>query len=233
MQTNRARRLLGAVVLGVGLTLTGCGTQSGTAPAEPAAPSPPGADPSEPWFKVRADELATGAPSSPGATPELPFGYELKPRPGESLPPPPADCADGEGMLVRAGMVEAATGLRALGLRLVNCGDTPHTVDGYPDVRVLDDERQPLDVAVHDGPRAVTGGDEPGPRPVTLRPGEEARAAVYWRNTYDDTTRLPVHGTHLDVAPAPGDPWQTVTPDGGLDLGSTGKLALSPWKPAA
>ncbi|MEU4212437.1 DUF4232 domain-containing protein [Streptomyces sp. NPDC026206] len=40
-------------------------------------------------------------------------------------------------------------------LRLVNCGGAPRTVNGYPRVRVLGEQGQPLDVAAHNDVNAV------------------------------------------------------------------------------
>ncbi|MGA4838758.1 DUF4232 domain-containing protein [Streptomyces sp. G45] len=67
---------------------------------------------------------------------------------------------------------------------------------------------------------------------MTLRRGESATAVVVWRNTYTDTTKAPVKGEHLKVVPVPGGPARTVTPYGGVDLGSTGRLGVTAWRKA-
>ncbi|WP_229068227.1 DUF4232 domain-containing protein [Actinoplanes sp. DH11] len=126
------------------------------------------------------------------------------------------------------GDTSAAMGLRSSGLILENCGTAPLRVEGYPEITPLDEEMAELDVEVLRGVQEITGAlphlDAP-PRPVELDPGDQAAAAVVWRNTYDDTRNLPVTvhcfraGTRL------------VTPDSPLDLGSTGRVGVSPWQP--
>ena len=66
------------------------------------------------------------------------------------------------------------------------------------------------------------------PQRVTAAPGERFAAVVVWRNTVADVTP-PVTARYLDVALEPGRSAQRVRPDGGLDLGTTGRLAVSPW----
>jgi hypothetical protein len=65
-------------------------------------------------------------------------------------------------------------GLRALGIRLTNCGTRDYTASGYPVARVLDADRQPLGITVGNGSAPVSAPDsyDVPPRPVTLRPGE-------------------------------------------------------------
>ena len=132
---------------------------------------------------------------------------------------------------VEAGRAEAALGLRVLGLTLVNgCAD-PVTLNGYPVVRLLDEAHQPLNVDVLDGITAiVTLPRFAGPpQEFTVAPGATAAAVAVWRNTYTDPSEPPVRGTHLGVAPRPGDAEQLVTPEGPIDLGSTGRIGISPW----
>ncbi|MDR7326880.1 MULTISPECIES: DUF4232 domain-containing protein [Catenuloplanes] len=147
-------------------------------------------------------------------------------------PPSPAATCGPEGVRLELAERDAAMGLRALGVWLVNCGTVDYRVDGYPDVAPLGAEREPLDVRVLDGVTEIAGAlprrSDP-PRPVVVRPGERASAIVVWRNTYDDTRRPPVVVSHLAVAPAAGRPATVLGPDGGLDLGSTGRLGVSPW----
>ncbi len=63
-----------------------------------------------------------------------------------------------------------------------------------------------------------------------MPPGGTAKARVLWRNTVTDGDA--VAATYLSVAPAPGAPEQLVTPDGGIDLGTTGRLAVNAWTDA-
>ncbi|MEE6259394.1 DUF4232 domain-containing protein [Plantactinospora sonchi] len=153
------------------------------------------------------------------------------PEPTVTASPTPT-CADG--FLVSAGEVSAAAGLRALGIELRNCGTAPYQVQGFPVVRMLDEQRQPLDVTVGNGSSPVSAPDsyDVPPRPVVLAPGEVARTRVLWRNTVAETTRPPVNGSYLQISPAPGAPAQLVAPDGGIDLGTTGRLAVNAWLPA-
>ena len=137
------------------------------------------------------------------------------------------------GVLVRTDGGDAAMGLRVLGISLENCGSAPYRVHGYPAVRALDEKRAVLPVRALRGITDITIAipDHTGaPRPVTLQPGEHARAVVVWRNTYDDPTHPPVEARFLQVAPAAGRPAQILAPQSGLDLGSTGRLGVSPWR---
>ncbi|MEJ3747596.1 DUF4232 domain-containing protein [Actinomycetes bacterium KLBMP 9797] len=135
------------------------------------------------------------------------------------------------GVTLTAGQVEAAMGLRALRVEMTNCGSQPYTANGYPTLRVLDADREPLDVTVAEGTAlisSITGFDGP-PRPVALAPGARAAAVVVWRNTVADATAPAITGAHLEMAPVAGQPAQVLSPDGGVDLGTTGTLATSPW----
>ncbi|WP_370423467.1 DUF4232 domain-containing protein [Streptomyces sp. QH1-20] len=139
---------------------------------------------------------------------------------------PPEPCVE-----IGAGPVDGAMGLRSLTLEMVNCGARPYTVKGSPVVRVLDGDRERIDVTVTEGPSSVTTTGDATPPAVTLRPGEKAVAALLWRNTATDPAGAAVRATYLQVAPADGEPWQTVKPASGIDLGTTGKVGVSPWKP--
>ncbi|MGX7826424.1 DUF4232 domain-containing protein [Actinokineospora sp. 24-640] len=154
------------------------------------------------------------------------------------VPPPPAppptstatDCPE-SGAVISVGEVDSAMGLRALGILVTNCGTDDYTVNGYPAVQVLDADRQPLDVTVGNGSAPVSSPDsyDVPPRPVTLRPGEHATARVLWRNTVTDPTVPATEGHYLGIAPMPGESPQIVAPGGGIDLGTTGRLAVNPW----
>ncbi|MFI0737488.1 DUF4232 domain-containing protein [Streptomyces sp. NPDC021100] len=163
--------------------------------------------------------------------PRTPSGGPSRTTP--AVPGPSAAACPHDGLRVTAEPVDGAMGLRSMGVRLDNCGTVPRTVEGHPRLRVLGEKGETLDVAVHDDLTAVahSGVPDTPARPVTLRPGAAAVAVVLWRNTYDDTRRPPLLGRHLEVTPGPGVRAQTVAPEGGLDLGSTGKLAVGAWKP--
>lgn len=143
----------------------------------------------------------------------------------------PTPVCPASGVLITPGQVEAAMGLRVLHLEMVNCGTRSFTVEGYPELRVLDAGHRVLDVHIGRGSSGISRieqFDRP-PRRVRLTPGDRARAFLTWRNTVTLSTEPAVHGAHLRIAPAAGAPAQTVTPDGGVDLGTTGRLGMSPW----
>jgi hypothetical protein len=154
------------------------------------------------------------------------------------VPPPPTPaptstavvCPE-SGVAITAGEVDSAMGLRALGIRLTNCGTLDYTANGYPVVRVLDADRHPLDITVGNGSAPISAPDsyDVPPRPVTLRPGEQVTARVLWRNTVTDSTMPATDGHYLEIASAVGEPPQIVAPRGGIDLGTTGRLAVNPW----
>jgi hypothetical protein len=123
-------------------------------------------------------------------------------------------------------------GLRVLGITLVNCGARTYRLNGYPAVRSLDEDRRVLKVRVLHGAREIIGSAMPWdgpPKQVVLKPGQQAGAAVVWRNTYNDIRKPPVTVRFLDVAPLAGRPSQIIEPNGGLDLGSTGRIGVSAW----
>lgn len=147
-----------------------------------------------------------------------------------SSPPERPVCPTG-GVRVTAGPVNAAMGLRDMALTLRNCGTRTYRVEGYPLLRLLDQDQQPVTgVSVVQGHHDVssTGSDDP-PRPVVLRPGETATANVTWRNTvtgFQSPTDVP----YLTVRAKPGGLELLLAPEGGVDLGTTGKLGVGPWQ---
>jgi hypothetical protein len=157
------------------------------------------------------------------------------PNPGIALTPPVTATAvpgcPSAGVTLTAGPIDAAMGLRAMRVDLVNCGTEPYTVQGYPAVRVLDDQRRPLGVPVLEGTAAISRIErfEGRPQRVTAAPGGRLAAVVVWRNTVTDASVPAVTGRHLEVVPGGGQPAQTLTPEGGIDLGTTGRLAVSRW----
>ncbi|GAB2918444.1 DUF4232 domain-containing protein [Streptomyces heilongjiangensis] len=170
---------------------------------------------------VHADELPGAVPPDPRA------------RPTEAPSADPADACPSSGVRMLPGPVEAAMGLRAMTLTLTDCGSEPYTVNGYPSVRVLDGDRDPVDVRVLRGPEDITTGvPDPGPHEVTLRPGESATASLVWRNTVTEADVPAVDAPCLRVATARGRPAQVLAPDGGIDLGTTGRLGTGAWTKA-
>ncbi|MFD5269464.1 DUF4232 domain-containing protein [Streptomyces sp. NPDC058335] len=151
--------------------------------------------------------------------------------PADEAPAEAGDCP-ASGVRVFADEGDAAMGLRVVGLHLHNCGTRDYSVNGYPLLELLDDNREPVDgVEILKGSGEITTGAGPdeAPQPVTLKPGETALASLVWRNTTDFGT--PVNVPYVRVRAKEGADPVVVTP--GLDLGTTGKLGVRPWKRAA
>ncbi|MFE2291239.1 DUF4232 domain-containing protein [Streptomyces sp. NPDC059452] len=174
---------------------------------------------------VRAEALPPGAPPVTQAK-----VFRVTKVPASEAPADPGTCP-ASGIRVSADQGDAAMGLRVVGLHLENCGTRDYTVHGYPLLKLLDSGLKPIDgVKILEGSGEITTGagpDEP-PRPVTLGPGEAATAGLVWRNTTESGT--PVNVPHVQVRAKAGAEPVTVTPN--LDLGTTGKLGVRPWKKA-
>lgn len=133
------------------------------------------------------------------------------------------------GIRVTADEVDAAMGLRAMGLHLTNCGTAAYRVNGYPQLQFLDVDRSPVPgIQVLQGTDRIATGVVPDapPRPVTLQPGESASATLAWRNTTGSGD--PVNVPYLRVTAQAGAPAVTVTPE--LDLGTTAAIGASAWR---
>jgi hypothetical protein len=175
---------------------------------------------------------ARPASSSTSEPPAFPSGPVLSP-PGQATPSATTVTCPPEGVRLEVEQGEAAMGLRVLGITLVNCGARTYRLNGYPAVRSLDGDRKALKVRVLHGVKEIVGSGMPWdgpPKPVVLKPGQQAGTAVAWRNTYDDIREPPVTVRFLDIAPLAGRPSQVIDPPGGLDLGSTGRMGVSAWR---
>ncbi|MFG2297117.1 DUF4232 domain-containing protein [Streptomyces sp. NPDC048603] len=207
--TRRIAVGLAGTVL-VATAVTGCDT----APPPERAPGPTAALPlPSQGGIVSADPLPTDTPT---ATP-----------PDTACPP--------DGILLREGTGDAAMGLRVEDIELFNCGTAPYELDGYPDIRLLDAQKSPVQVQVGHGSNGIstgTGFDDP-PRKLVLQPNQSASFGLLWRNLVTDSTVPATEGRHLDVQPRPGAPRQTLTLTRPIDLGNTGKLGLGPWRESA
>jgi hypothetical protein len=144
--------------------------------------------------------------------------------------PTEAGACPPSGVRVYAGDVDAAMGLRVVGLVLMNCGTRVYHLNGYPQLQLFDERHEPVDgVEILHGGNAIaldTGADGE-PQPLSLKPGESADAELVWRNT----TGLgsdPVNAPYVRVVAQAGAAAVMVTPE--LDLGTTGKLGIGPWK---
>jgi hypothetical protein len=129
-------------------------------------------------------------------------------------------------VLVTAGPVDGALGMRAVTLRVTNCGQASYRVAGYPYVGVLDGSGRPVRVSVI---RGTPPGDpvvDPGPRTTVLRRGQSAQAALLWRLLVEAGDAESVTGP-LTVDPGAGQDRQTVPLS--LDLGTTRTLTVTAW----
>ncbi|MET8349725.1 MULTISPECIES: DUF4232 domain-containing protein [unclassified Micromonospora] len=170
------------------------------------------------------------AGDGPSPPPAVTNGRPGAPSPTASVDPL-AGCPE-SGVRIRSTGSDAAMGLRALGLELVNCGDRPYRIKGYPAPRVLDEDRKLIILRVLPGAKGITSGFDQPPREVTLQTGERATAAVLWRNLVTDSKVVATNGEYLRVAPAAGQPAEDVDPDGPIDVGNTGRIGVSAWKKA-
>ncbi|MFB7666644.1 DUF4232 domain-containing protein [Kitasatospora sp. NPDC056138] len=239
--TARTRRnSLAAVclLLSAAGPLTACGSTSaaatgsaagGPAPAAsaPAVPGPSasGATATAPLPpRVHADTLGVPYGAAPSVSTATAATTATTATATATAEPCPAS-----GVVLRAGEPDAAMGLRAMTVELTNCGTRPYALNGYPTVRVLDDRREPFDIAVSHGASAIAVIDrfDAGPTPLTLKPGERAVFGLTWRNTVTDVNSAPVNGSYLEITPRPGDRAQSIAIL--IDLGTTGKLGISAW----
>ncbi|MET9627407.1 DUF4232 domain-containing protein [Lentzea sp. NPDC006480] len=138
------------------------------------------------------------------------------------------------GLQFRMTTGDSAMGLRIRGIEVLNCGTEPLELNGYPQVKLFDEDRQQLDVQVLDGSGGISrvdGFDDP-PQPIVVQPGESAKSAFMWKNT-NTSIDPPQLARHADFAAAPGGTFQPLlTSDGRdlyIDLGSTGRIGVRAW----
>ncbi|SDT57028.1 DUF4232 domain-containing protein [Actinoplanes derwentensis] len=163
-----------------------------------------------------ADEPGTGrrsAPPVPGVSASVTVVRPAVPR-----------CV--QGARIALSETEGAMGLRATGIELYNCGKKSFTVDGYPVLDVLGEDRAELDVQTLHGVEKVHQVEQwiVSPKRITVRPGESARALLLWRNLTTDKVET---GAFVSIAAAEGQPRHVLAEV--VDVGSTGKVAVSPW----
>ncbi len=169
---------------------------------------------------------------APGASPVTTVKVaEVRKVPAAEAPTQEGVCP-ASGIRVTADDGDAAMGLRVVGLRLENCGTKDYTLDGYPLLTLLREDREPVEgVRILHGGAAVTTGtglDDP-PRALTLEPGESAVSGLVWRNT-TEAGRDPVNVPYVRIRAKSGAAPVTITPR--LDLGTTGKLGVGAWQRA-
>jgi hypothetical protein len=176
--------------------------------------------------------LLLTACAAPGTVPESETGRPVPVQPAPpvstSATPPLPEPRCVNGLHVSVGEADAASGLRAVGIELTNCGTKPYQIEGYPDLAVLDEDREPLDVRVlHDvGEVTALPPWEVQPERETIAPGESVTALLVWRNLTTDAETVAV-GEFVRVAAAAGDPRHVLPLH--VDAGNTGKVAISPW----
>lgn len=139
------------------------------------------------------------------------------------------------GLRFTSGFTNAAMGLRVMSVEVVNCGTQPVVLNGYPQVKLLDEQWRQLAVEITNGSGGIASVDgfDDAPQPITVQPGERARSAFLWRNT-NTSIDPPQVGSHADIAAAPGGTWQSLLSaspeeDISIDLGSTGRLGVRAW----
>lgn len=173
-----------------------------------------------------------GCGDAPGTSPAgvLPTG-PASPRADSVWPPSTVrDSCPESGVLMWADEPSAATGLRSMSIALYNCGDRPRTLKGYPVIKFLDADDEPIDVAVGHGSASVArveSFDRP-PERFDLAPGELASAGVLWRNLATADPKRAVTVGALQVTPDPAMRAERVS-GVSVDLGTTRTVGVGPW----
>ncbi|MEU5524831.1 DUF4232 domain-containing protein [Streptomyces sp. NPDC047860] len=175
------------------------------------------------WGTLRLSESAAGSRNVSGVR-----IAKVRSVPADEAPYTHGPCPE-SGLRVYADDGDAAMGLRVVSVHVGNCGTRPYALHGYPEVRLYDEEHEPVEGVriLRDGSSVAgaTGADGPA-LPIVVGPGESAWAGLVWRNTVQAGT--PVHAPYARVRVKSGADRVMVVPE--LDLGTTGKLAVGPWK---
>ncbi|MFI8347450.1 DUF4232 domain-containing protein [Streptomyces sp. NPDC085596] len=148
--------------------------------------------------------------------------------PSAEAPAPGGPCP-ATGVRVYADQGDAAMGLRMVGLHLENCGKEPYTLDGRPELEIIDADHKPVGgiQVLPSAQVAQLGGPPDVVRSLTLRPGERALSGIVWRNTVEAFGGA-VNAPYLRVRAKAGAAPVMVTPE--LDLGTTGRLGVEAWR---
>lgn len=166
---------------------------------------------------------AAGVPSV-GALPDP--GADGEPVPSRDAGAPPRDpawCSAEDTTLMFDGP-DAATGHRILVVRVVNGGDAPCVLEGYPDIAFADQNGHLLDVELTHGSSFMR--QDAGPTAITLEPGAWASSGIGWNanSTHNELVAAEVYS-----ALVPGDErhaWPPWTP---LDIVPGTSVAVSAW----
>ncbi|MGW3338836.1 DUF4232 domain-containing protein [Streptomyces sp. NPDC001009] len=143
--------------------------------------------------------------------------------------PAPGGPCPASGVRVYADEGDAAMGLRVVGLHLQNCGKEPYTLDGRPELEIIDGDHERVEgvEVLPSAQVAQLGGPPDVARPLTLRPGERALSGIVWRNRVEAFGGA-VNAPYLRVRAKAGAAPVMVTPE--LDLGTTGRLGVQVWR---
>lgn len=175
--------------------------------------------------RVVMDEL----PSRPSGAAHVRIG-KVRSVPADEAPSDKGTCPS-SGVRVYADDGDAAMGLRVVSLHLENCGTRTHRLNGYPQLQLLDEGHKPVNGVkiLHGGSAIAAGTGADGvPQPLDLKPGERAYAGLVWRNTVTASVDDPVNVPYVRAWEKPGAAPVMVIPE--LDLGTTGKIGVGPWK---
>lgn len=166
-------------------------------------------------------------PTPTRTAPPAPAAPAPSPSASASVPVQQAEGCPASGLRFVTDEGDAAMGLRAMGLDVVNCGDRARELDGYPAITVLDGSGAPFpEVRTVEGTDKVfMAPEDPGPQRLTLAPGESAHASLYWRMHAED-------GVYLRVAPEQGEATATIRPSYPLDIGPDNILGTTAWRPS-
>lgn len=182
-----------------------------------------------PGAVVKRTVTMDGLHSSSGGTARAQIA-EVRSVPADEAPSEGGPCPP-SGVRVYTDEGDAAMGLRVVGLHLENCGSRDYRLNGYPRLQLIDEDHEPVDgVKILQGTSAISTatGTDGAPQQLVLKPGERARSGLAWRNTHEAGVSDPVNAPYVRVWAKPGAAPVTVIPE--LDLGTTGKLGVRPWK---
>ncbi|WP_199036749.1 DUF4232 domain-containing protein [Glycomyces salinus] len=156
------------------------------------------------------------------AGPDAPVDETEPTEPAETEEPDAATCPE-EGFRVTVSGMDAAMGLRATGIELVNCGSADIEVNGYPVIEIPG-----ADVEVREGSDTL---EDAGPTPITVAPGESVNAGMMWRNKVESANSEDVvDATEIYVGYAEDSPTQLVEPEHSIDLGTERSLEVTAWR---
>jgi len=137
---------------------------------------------------------------------------------------PPVTCPP-SGAGITVSVVDPALGHRAVTVTLTNCGSKTLTINGYPDVAVLNEKRTPFKLTVAHGSSYMA--TDPGPTRIRLAKGKTVLASIAWSNTvtYGDNNKGSYFAISWKKGVAP-----VIWPEY-VDIGTTGKITLTAWNP--